>query len=153
MKSEKKNMPKPDSGISVGGKCIGWRGDIEFRGVDIETGEVLFSSTSDDGNNNIAEYLAIIKAMKYCFDNGIKKIIYSNSQTAIRWATTSGSNTSSIVEGRTNRWLQEANLFARHNNMSFDVVFWTVSFWGPNPGNYEGKFIPTKVKKKKKQKK
>lgn len=62
-------------------------GNAEYRGVDADTGKILFEyKFPSKFTNNLAEWVAIAHAIKYCNDNGLyKTIIYSDSKYAISW--------------------------------------------------------------------
>ena len=48
--------------------------------------KVFIEEESDGGSNNIAEFLAIKTAIKYCVEHEIKNVtIYSDSNCAISW--------------------------------------------------------------------
>ncbi len=78
---------KPTKGIAVDGYCKGNPGPGGYRGVDIETGEVLFKYNTVHCTNNIAEFLGIVHALMY-----IKKFrakgyntVYTDSEIAMAW--------------------------------------------------------------------
>jgi Predicted double-stranded RNA/RNA-DNA hybrid binding protein len=80
--------------ICVDGACTGGFGTIEYQCVDTTTEELLFHyGPYKDGTNNIAEFLAITEALRYCELNGLDKKIYSDSQNAISWAIKRECNT------------------------------------------------------------
>lgn len=71
--------------IFVDASCIGNPGQMEYRGIDSNTGKVLFHSPIFPvGTNNIGEFLAIVHAVQLCQKNKRDKTIYSDSQTAIQ---------------------------------------------------------------------
>lgn len=77
--------PNTKNTIFVDASCIGNPGQMEYRGIDGDTGKTLFHSPIFPiGTNNIGEFLAIVHAIQLCTKNNWDKIIYSDSQTAIQ---------------------------------------------------------------------
>ncbi len=60
--------------IAVDAACSGNPGAMEYRGVNIETGAVLFQYKAKMGTNNIGEYLAIVHALAMIDREGWKGI-------------------------------------------------------------------------------
>jgi ribonuclease HI len=50
-------------GICVDASCIENPGGMEYRGVDINTGKVIFEKKYEEATNNIGEFLAIVHAL------------------------------------------------------------------------------------------
>lgn len=72
--------------ISVDAACSGNPGVLEYRGVDVESREVLFASQRyPKGTNNMGEFLAIVHAMAWMQQSGDYRPIYTDSQTAMAW--------------------------------------------------------------------
>ncbi len=61
-------------------------GFTEYRGLNLETGELLFEKEVGMATNNIGEWLAIVHAIHYLKDKGIKGCVWSDSKIAISWA-------------------------------------------------------------------
>lgn len=77
--------PNTKNAIFVDASCIGNPGQMEYRGIDGNTGKILFHSPIFPiGTNNIGEFLAIVHAIQLCTKNNWDKNIYSDSQTAIQ---------------------------------------------------------------------
>lgn len=94
---------RPETGIAVdasmrSGKKGGKTGVVEWRCVDIASGEELFrSEVYSEGTINIAELLAIYDGVAYLIDSGKEDMmLYSDSQTAIAWAKTKGDVSASL---------------------------------------------------------
>lgn len=74
-------------GIAVDASTInGNPGDTECRGVDLETGKIVFSEQVGKATNNIGEYLAIAYGMEYLVKNNLNLPVYSDSMICIKWA-------------------------------------------------------------------
>ena len=70
---------------AVDAACSGNPGRMEYRGVDLSTGAVVFHFGPLMGTNNIGEFLAIVHALALQEKYGQKKTIYSDSRNAILW--------------------------------------------------------------------
>ena len=126
--------------LAVDAACSGNPGNMEYRGVDVETGEELFHvGPLAQGTNNIGEFLAIVHGLAY-----LKKIdgiipIYSDSRNAMLWIRQKKCNTKLrrtfqngiIFEliARAEKWLQE-------NTYTTQVLKWKTEEWGENPADF-----------------
>lgn len=77
-------MEKPKKGIVVDGSTRGNPGPSEYRGIDLETGNVLFHQKIGISSNNICEYIALCHGILYALKNNIEDV-YTDSQTALSW--------------------------------------------------------------------
>ena len=72
--------------ISVDAASSGNPGVMEYQGVDTETKEVLFKmGPFSNATNNIGEFLALVHGIAILEKDLKKKIIYSDSITAMSW--------------------------------------------------------------------
>jgi ribonuclease HI len=133
----KMEQPKPTRGIAVDGWCSGNPGPGGYRGVDLETSEILFNINFPYCTNNIAEFCAIGHALMYAKKKMLSSTIYSDSQTAIKWIQNKHCNTtldkkdSRAMEfiGRIQRWLIEQ----KHMR---PVEKWITNKWGEIPADF-----------------
>lgn len=135
-------MDRPTKGIIVDGFCRGNPGPAGYRGIDIETSEVLFSQGHlGPATNNVAEFLAIIHALMYCKKNGKHGRVYSDSEIAIAWVnkkmcgTIMDKNVNPELQDkidRAERWLSEQKTYCY-------VDKWETKSWGENPADYGNK--------------
>lgn len=95
-------MKKPQKGIVVDGSTRGNPGPSEYRGVDLETGEILFNVKIGVATNNIAEFIGLGHAILHAYDNG-HGTVYSDSQTAISWVKRKKSNSALPVNDKTKK--------------------------------------------------
>ena len=70
---------------AVDAACSGNPGPMEYRGIDLATGQVVFHFGPMHGTNNIGEFLAIVHALALMQRYNIKKAIYSDSVNAMLW--------------------------------------------------------------------
>lgn len=76
----------PPGAVAVDAACSGNPGEMEYRGVVIETGELLFHSQKyPRGTNNIGEFLAIVHALALMERTGHVVPLYTDSRTALSW--------------------------------------------------------------------
>ena len=72
--------------ISVDAACSGNPGELEYQGVDTNTGEQIFASEKYPvGTNNLGEFLAVVHALRHLYESGSTIPIYSDSVSAIAW--------------------------------------------------------------------
>lgn len=75
----------PD-GWAVDASCMGNPGVMEYQGVELMTGRVLFRvGPFEDATNNIGEFLAIVHALAQMFKEGKWHTIYSDSVSGMAW--------------------------------------------------------------------
>lgn len=127
--------------ISVDAACSGVPGIAEYRGVNTESHELLFASTTFYATNNIAEFLAIVHAMALCKQKGVRLLIYSDSLTAISWIKagkcrtklehTAQSTYAFELVKRAELWLQQNPPETR-----CPLAKWDTSSWGEIPADY-----------------
>ena len=70
---------------AVDAACAHNPGPMEYRGIDLRTGAVVFHFGPIYGTNNIGEFLAIVHAMALMMQRGERRTIYSDSVNAMSW--------------------------------------------------------------------
>ena len=128
---------KPQFGICVDAGTSGNPGPCFYRGIDIETQEVLFHEELGIGTNNIAEFLAVCHAVMYCEKNshlnGITTAnIWSDSETAIAWFR--NKKHKSTFEGELKDRLDKAIEFIKHKDIKINK--WLTKEWGEIPADF-----------------
>ena len=131
--------PIADS-IAVDASCLGNPGDLEYRGVDTATGEVLFQvGPLSRGTNNIGEFLAIVHALAY-----LKKLdslipVYSDSKVAMLWVKQKKIRTT-LKETAANAKLFElidrATSWLQNNDYPNPILKWDTKVWGEIPADF-----------------
>lgn len=127
--------------IAVDASTTGNPGPMEYRGVWVETGDVVFSSkVYPIGTNNIGEFLAIVHAMAWMKQQDYIVPIYTDSMTAQSWVrkhqykTTLPFDQSTLelyqVLERAKRWLDSNDLSL------FSIRKWETKAWGEIPADY-----------------
>ena len=134
---------RPQSGIAVDGACSGNPGKMEYRAVDIATGQEIFRRGADGsltGTNNIAEYLALVHIGALLARGGDSSTtIYSDSRTALSWLRRRHSKT--LLE-RNNATaavldlLERADAWIATHNIPNPIVKWDTERWGEIPADF-----------------
>ncbi len=76
---------QPEDAIAVDAACSGNPGQMEYRGVDLLTGQEIFHFGPVYGTNNIGEFLAIVHALALLKKQGKARAVYSDSRNALLW--------------------------------------------------------------------
>lgn len=127
-------------GICVDASCIENPGRMEYRGVDIKTGKVIFEMKYEEATNNIGEFLAIVHALAlYKRDGKELKIIYSDSLNAISWVKQKKCKTK-LEKNNKNmvvfEHIQRAIVWLNNNEYNAKVLKWNTAAWGEVPADY-----------------
>jgi ribonuclease HI len=133
----------PTSGIAVDGACSGNPGPMEYQGVDIATGETLFSDGPyAGGTNNLAEFLAIVDAARLIEDGKHAGPIWSDSNTAMIWVSKGVANSTvdprkvdpalRLLVTEAENWLASRGAAAA----PLPVFKWETDVWGEVPADF-----------------
>ena len=127
-------------GICVDASCIENPGKMEYRGVDIKTGKIVFQRTYEEATNNIGEFLAIVHALAlYKRDGKELRIIYSDSLNAISWVKQKKCKTK-LERNEKNvvvfEHIQRAIVWLNSNEYDTKVLKWNTAAWGEIPADY-----------------
>lgn len=127
--------------LCVDAACSGSPGQLEYRGVDTDSGEEIFRvGPFPDGTNNVGEFLAIVHALTWLEKHEKQMPIYSDSRNAISWVYTGQCKTQlqhtprnaplfALIHSAEN-WLAE-------NELVDDAVLkWETDLWGENPADF-----------------
>lgn len=119
----------PIKGVAVDGYCIGNPGPGGYKGVSLETGATVFKAELPLCTNNIAEFLAVVEALKAGFDP-----VYTDSMTAINWVKKTRANTTLDSE-EIQVMLFQAGMWLRLNRTHGQVLYWQTREWGECPAD------------------
>lgn len=126
--------------IAVDASCLGNPGVMEYRGVDVKSGAELFrQGPFEDGTNNVGEYLALVYALAYCYNNGITRTIYSDSKTAMSWVRKGVAKTTLAPTPRNARLLNQvarANTWVQNHQWQNKIIKWDTEQWGEIPADF-----------------
>ncbi len=128
--------------IAVDGACAKNPGPMEYRGVNVRTGEQIFHvGPLDDGTNNVGEYLALIHALAMLDKQGDTTTpIYSDSRTAISWVR-KGAHRSTLAHTPNNarifELLERADKWLlAHYPVKNTIYKWDTDQWGEIPADF-----------------
>ncbi|MEQ9551279.1 MAG: ribonuclease H family protein [Coleofasciculus sp. G3-WIS-01] len=126
--------------ICVDASCIGNPGDVEYRGVDTATGEVVFHKRPmSNGTNNLGEFLAIVHALAYLKNKSSNIPIYSDSETAITWLKNKQVRTtlkSSPDNEEIFDLVKRALNWLEANEYKNSILKWNTGSWGEIPADF-----------------
>ena len=125
---------------AVDASCLGNPGKMEYRGVDLKTGEVIFKmGPFEDATNNIGEYLALVHAMALMAKRGEYHNIYSDSITALSWFRKHKINSKLQQTSRNAKifeLLARASVWVNTHHFPAKVMKWQTERWGEIPADY-----------------
>ena len=125
--------------ISVDAACSGNPGEMEYQGVDTQSGFQFFHQKFPLGTNNIGEFLALVHALAMYKKQGKNTPIYTDSKIAMGWVKAKYCRTS------LKRTAQTASLFVlvkraedwlKNNDYSNPILKWNTKKWGEIPADF-----------------
>lgn len=120
--------------LIVDGYCLGNPGKSGYKGIDLETGELLFEEHIGIATNNIAEYLAICHALYYLKKRNLPLEVISDSKTAMSWVNKNKVN--STYKGNITARVQKASEFISSLGNKFKLEKWDTKQLGENPADF-----------------
>ncbi|MCI6103614.1 MAG: ribonuclease H family protein [Bacteroidales bacterium] len=125
---------------AVDAACAHNPGPMEYRGIDLRTGAVVFHFGPIYGTNNIGEFLAIVHAMALMMQRGERRTIYSDSVNAMSWVKQRCCKSKLEQNARSQQawqlieravaWLQS------HDVKPFPLRKWETHLWGEIPADF-----------------
>lgn len=126
--------------ICVDAATSGNPGFTEYRGVDTQTREVIFSMHYDEATNNIGEFLAIVHALALYKKQGKElKILYSDSLIAISWVKQKKCKTQypkTEYNQKVFDHIDRAVKWLQNNEYGTKILKWNTAAWGQIPADY-----------------
>jgi len=133
---------RPTTGIFADGACSGNPGPMAYRVIRISAStapETIAEQSFDQGTNNIAEFLALVAALKNTQDSD--EPVYTDSTNAITWVARGTCNTRSSLSEDAQRavndaveWLESLPQEQRAN-MKARIRKWDTQAWGEIPAD------------------
>ena len=124
---------------AVDAACSGNPGPMEYRGIDLATGQQVFHFGPMHGTNNIGEFLAIVHALALMQQQGIRKTIYSDSHNAILWVLKRKCKTKLERTPKTEQLFQiiaRAEHWLQTHTWQTPIVKWETRQWGEVPADF-----------------
>ena len=125
--------------IAVDAACSGNPGPMEYRGVDLRTGQEVFHLGPLYGTNNIGEFLAIVHAVSKLTQEGKIMTVYSDSRNGILWFKNHQCKTKLKRNARTEKVLNlvtRAEKWLTQNTYNIQVKKWNTNKWGEIPADF-----------------
>ncbi|WP_422658396.1 ribonuclease H [Paenibacillus sp. EC2-1] len=126
--------------ISVDVGTRGNPGPVEYKGVDTQTGDIIFScGPIQKGTNNLGEFLAIVHALAYLKQIGSTKTVYSDSVNAMKWVKQKKVVSTLVRDESTKEiWdlVDRAEHWLRTNTYENKVMKWQTKIWGEIKADY-----------------
>ena len=121
------NIPFFAESIAVDAACAGNPGEMEYRGIDLQTWNEIFHEKFRIWTNNIGEFLAIVHWLKYLWNDN--KTIYSDSRIAISWVNqwkckTQINTNESPDFSRTLNAIEKAENWLKENGIKHKILKW-----------------------------
>lgn len=132
---------KPTRGIVVDGYSLGNPGEGGYKGIDLETGKVMFQGKLKHCSNNIAEFLGVCHALGYIKEiwrkeGKVYNEVYTDSQTAIAWVEKKETNTSCTMDDETKNKVERSLRFLVQSGRLALVKKWNTKEWGESPADF-----------------
>ena len=126
--------------IAVDAACSGNPGPMEYRGVYVRTGQVLFKvGPMEQGTNNIGEFLAIVHGMAMLEKQGLRMPLYSDSVNAQIWVR-QGFCKTTLQENEVNApifdLIRRAETWLRTHSFRVPIYKWETKQWGEIPADF-----------------
>ena len=125
--------------VAVDAACSGNPGPMEYRGVYLRTGQVIFHFGPVYGTNNIGEFLAIVHALALMKQKGVNMPVYSDSRNAILWVRQKKCKTRLERTPRTEEvylLIERAEKWLKENPYTIPVLKWETRQWGEVPADF-----------------
>ena len=125
--------------IAVDAACSGNPGPMEYRGIDLQTGQQLFHFGPISGTNNIGEFLAIVHALAMLNKEGSDKTIYSDSRTAIIWLSKHKCKTTlphTPEHAKLHNIIARAEIWLNTHSFKNKIIKWETERWGEVPADF-----------------
>lgn len=125
---------------AVDASCQGNPGIMEYRGVDLATGQELFKvGPFQDGTNNIGEFLAIVHALAEMYRRNEWHNIYSDSKTALSWVRNRTVKTRLKQTDRNKKLFEllgRGLVWIRSHSWPVKIMKWQTELWGEIPADF-----------------
>lgn len=125
---------------AVDAGCSGNPGPMEYRCIDLSTGQEVFHFGPVHGTNNIGEFLAIVHALALMEKRGISnKVIYSDSHNAIIWVKKKQCKTKLERNKNTEalyQIIERAEWWLKTHTYTTPIIKWETKEWGEIPADF-----------------
>ena len=140
-KPVRSDIPHFEHALAVDAACAGNPGKMEYQGVQVNNGKVIFHvGPFPEGTNNIGEFLAIVHALSFLNKHGLTQTpVYSDSVTGMAWVRKKKANTKIVPSARNRELLDmvaRAENWLQTNHYQNPVLKWQTEKWGEIPADF-----------------
>ena len=124
---------------AVDAACSGNPGRMEYRGIDLATGAVVFHYGPVFGTNNIGEFLAIVHGLALLKQKQLDLPLYSDSRNAILWVKKKKCKTTLPRNAKTEalfQLIERAERWLSTNTYTTPILKWETDRWGEIPADF-----------------
>ena len=112
-------------------------GPMEYRGLRLDTGELLFAQGPfQRATVNIGEFLAIVHALAWLAKRGLNWPVYSDSYVARRWVEQGKCKTRLSMDENLADLVKRAEDWLSANPNHAPVLAWDTKEWGEIPADF-----------------
>lgn len=126
--------------LAVDAACSGNPGDMEYRGVYVQTGQEIFRmGPFPEGTNNIGEFLAIVHGLSLLKQKRLNIPLYSDSKIAMGWIVQKKCKTKLEVTEKNKplfNLIQRAENWLANNSYTTPIYKWETKSWGEIPADF-----------------
>lgn len=126
--------------ISVDAACSGNPGIMEYRGVNTESGVLIFyQGPFEGGTNNIGEFLALVHALALLKKQNKFIPVYTDSLTARTWVKNKKVKTTLDRNHKTEtlfKLIDRAINWLENNEYTTEILVWDTPNWGEIPADF-----------------
>ena len=129
----------PAEAMAVDAACSGNPGAMEYRGIYLRTGEVVFHFGPIYGTNNIGEFLAIVHALALMQQKSVRMPIYSDSRNAIGWVKQKHCKTKlehTPKAQEVHSMIVRAENWLKNHTINVPIRKWETEKWGEIPADF-----------------
>jgi len=135
----KKLAPPQGDYIVVDASSIGVPGPTEYQGFLMPEKRLLFSKHIGLATNNLGEFLGIVHALAYLYQNESTLPVYSDSITALSWVAKKKVKSELERNAQTEAaWslVDRALIWLNTHQFTNRIWKWETQHWGENPADY-----------------
>ena len=132
-------QPTIQEALCVDAACSGNPGMMEYRGVHLPSGKVVFHYGPIKGTNNIGEFLAIVHGLALLQQRGLSMPVYSDSVSGMAWVRNRKAKTTLQRTAETSQALDlvaRAEQWLRTHTPANQVIKWNTEEWGEIPADF-----------------
>jgi ribonuclease HI len=137
----KQNVGSPiQDSLAVDAACSGNPGDMEYRGVYVQSGKEVFKKgVYKHATNNVGEFLALVHGLAFLKQHNSAIPLYSDSVNAIKWVQKKQCKTKlerNVVNEQVFDLIARAEKWLHENSYTTQILKWETDAWGEIPADF-----------------